>query len=262
MQSVFVFLPDVFDLLKFETSTRFSKRSANISNVPNELNLIKRAANILSQNFDFPIPHVEVEKHIPTEAGLGGGSSDCACFINSVFDFWNFSTDQKFKHTNLFDILGADTKVFLNKYFLNANLLYLDGTGISGTIKTISIPELEMRYILIVNNGSKLQTKSVFKNYQSVPLEKIPFNKINFEQILNFQNSLEKSAKQLELSLEKVLSDIKSFEAEVVGVSGSGSSCFGLFDSKEKAENAKKRLTKKYSFVRYSKILGNETKTC
>ncbi|MDR3031404.1 MAG: hypothetical protein LBU35_03410 [Holosporales bacterium] len=244
MQSIFAFLPGICDVLYFYTDKEFSKTSANIANVSDGKNSIKKAAGILRNNFNFPVPHVVLKKRIPIESGLGGGSSDAACFVNSVFDIWSFSAEEKFKHINLFKSLGADAYVFLYKYFSNKKLIYIDGNGIDGVIESVNIPEVENAYIIVVNNGSRLSTKEVFDNYEK---------KINKGDI-GFNNSLLQSALELEPSIRQLLEDIEKTNPIRFGLSGSGTTCFGLFLSKKSCLTAKNVLSKKYDFARISKI--------
>ena len=53
-----------------------------------EDNLITRAYNLLATDFDLPRVHAHLYKHIPTEAGLGGGSSDAAFMIKILNDMY------------------------------------------------------------------------------------------------------------------------------------------------------------------------------
>ncbi|MDR0744767.1 MAG: hypothetical protein LBE97_02315 [Holosporales bacterium] len=254
MQSIYAFLLDVYDILIFHKNKKFSENSARIIGVPNEKNSVIKAAEILRNNFDMPLPHVEIIKQIPIEAGLGGGSSDCACFVNAVFDIWNFSRQAKLKYIKLFESLGADACVFLHKYFLNINFVYIAGNGIEGVIESINIPDLNNCYLLIVNNNLELSTKKVFENYSKDFKEKINKNEINFNIITPIENSLEQSAVELEPNISKILEDIEKTQLISFGVSGSGPTCFGIFSSEEYAIKAKSSLDQKYNFVKLSKI--------
>ena len=127
MQSVFAFLKDVYDELIFYpdySEKEFCEKSVAIPGIEN--NSILKAQTILQNNFNLKIPYVEIKKYIPICAGLGGGSSDAACFVNMVFDFWGFSQNKKMSYIDLFRPLGADAKVFLFKYFTNCRFVYIN----------------------------------------------------------------------------------------------------------------------------------------
>ena len=53
LQSVFLFLPDIYDILVFDTTSEFREDSARISDIPDDLNSIKKAAKLLKQYFGF-----------------------------------------------------------------------------------------------------------------------------------------------------------------------------------------------------------------
>lgn len=250
IESVFAFLNDIYDELIIYPEIEFNEDSAQIDGV--EKNSIKIAAGILKQHFKLKVPHVVVKKNLPFFGGIGGGSSDSACFVNSVFDLWGFNQCEKLKYIDIFHELGSDAKVFLYKYFTNSRFLYINGTGLSGDIFPIKI-NTENSYVLIANNGTKLSTKDVFQNFHEEFSQEYGLNKINFDYLKKFQNSLQVPAIKLESSLEEVISDIKSTGATFCGVSGSGSTCFGLYEEKKLAESAKTTLSK-YSFVEISQI--------
>ncbi len=247
MQSIFVFLKDVYDELIFYPDSEFIEDSAKVPGITN--NSIIKAWKILKDNFDLKIPYVEIKKKIPICGGLGGGSSDAACFINSVFDLWGFSIEEKLAKIKLCRELGSDACVFLFKYFKDCQSVYINGTGFSGDISDTNL-SFRDRYIVVVNNGSKLSTKEVFRNFKG------PFCKENNDiagVLEKFNNSLQKSAFELMPSLKKVIDDILLTSPLFCGVSGSGSTCFGLYENKNDAKNAK-ALLKNYPFVEISRI--------
>ncbi len=227
MQSVFAFLRDIYDKLIFYPDKEFDEKSAIIPGI--EDNLITKAWQILLKHFDRKIPHLDVLKNIPICAGLGGGSSDAACFINSVFDLWKFSQQKKLSYIDMFRSLGADTRVFLFKYFTKCRFVYLNGTGIDGEIRKINLPVGSQR-IIIINDGTRLSTREVFKNLKGPFLKNIESVEHIIEnfQLRNFHNSLQNSALELAPQLGAVLRDLLKMSPIVSGISGSGSTCFAI----------------------------------
>lgn len=244
MQSIFAFLVDVYDELLFFTDREFNSESAKIPGVEN--NSIRLAYEILKDNFGFKIPHVIVKKHIPVCGGLGGGSSDAACFVNFVLDSYGFSPEEKMSRIDLFRPLGADAKVFLFRYFTNCRFVYINGTGLDGEISSIDLPYHDER-LLVINNGSRLSTAAVFKNFDGPFCRELPRSS------LVFNNSLQHSAIKLEPSFNKILVDIEHTSPKFYGVSGSGSSCFAVYSDYQSAENARDTLSS-YSFLRASRF--------
>ena len=227
MQSIFAFLKDLYDELIFYPDKEFNEYSALIPGI--EHNQITKAWHILKNHFTRHIPHLEIAKNIPICAGLGGGSSDAACFINSVFDFWKFSKQEKLSYIDIFRPLGADTRVFLFKYFTNCRFVYLNGTGIDGEIREINLP-VGTQYMLIINDGTKLSTKDVFKNLKEPfckNIESFESIKENF-QLNNFHNSLQNSALELAPQLRVILCNLLKMSPIAYGISGSGATCFAV----------------------------------
>lgn len=81
--------------------------------VPIEQNLVFKAIDALAHVVNYQKPchiKVHIEKHIPTQAGLGGGSSDAAAALIALAHFWNVSDDVLLSVASK---LGADVAFFL-----------------------------------------------------------------------------------------------------------------------------------------------------
>jgi len=65
--------------------------------LPMEKNLIYRAWDLMRDEYPRQAKglRVEVEKRIPSGAGLGGGSSDAATTINAIHKLWNLSIPEQ-----------------------------------------------------------------------------------------------------------------------------------------------------------------------
>lgn len=224
MQSIFAFLCDVYDELIFYPEKEFDENSAKISGI--ETNIVVEAWKILREHFTYKIPHLKIVKNIPICGGLGGGSSDAACFINSVFDFWKFSQSKKLSYIDIFHSLGADARVFLFKYFTNCRFVYLNGTGLSGEIRKINLPVRNQR-ILIINDETKLLTSDVFKNFKEHFGKEV---KKPASMLEKFHNSLQSSALELAPQLRLILHDLSKLSPTICGISGSGATCFAVVD--------------------------------
>lgn len=246
MESIFAFLNDIYDELIFSPELEFDPASVQIDGLSG--NSIQKAAEILRQYFDMKIPHVIINKKLPMAAGLGGGSSDSACFINTVFDIWDFSTEEKTKYLHIFKDLGADNMIFLHKYFYNHRFVYLNGTGLEGEISGIDL-DYKNDFVLIINNGEPLSTKAVFDVFDEQFNNERNAKGIHFDLLKNFHNSLQSAAIKLLPSLSQVIADLNNTNPILFGVSGSGSSCFGLYNNKTEAKIALNSLNYKYKMI-------------
>ena len=109
-------------------------------------------------------------------------------------------------------------------------------------------------YIVLVNPRIPLATKEVFaaleqKNNNPMPSRLPIFS--SFKELVHFvrtyRNDLEETAIKLEPIIKKVLSEIcKNKNCLVSRMSGSGPTCFGLFENYSKAHSAKLRLMKDF----------------
>lgn len=236
LESVFLFLPDIYDILVIDCEKEYSEKAAIIENVFDEKNSIQIAAALLRKNFALRIPYVEVQKKIPIAAGLGGGSSDAACFIAIVLQFWNIKIEQKVEFLKKVHVLGADAVVFLHKYIFNKTHFLLRGTGLDGAIEDCDISYLRGKFVVLVNNGKRLSTADVYARCVG-------------------GKSLTEAAVALEPAIAVVLEDISQTGPMFFNMSGSGATCFGIYNNEEQALRAQKKLQKKYCFVQISEIL-------
>ncbi len=120
--SRFVRIDDLYDTIEFVPCECETFTIEGCDDVPLESNTIYKAYKVLNDHaadpaiLDFFSTHkVVVTKRIPSQAGLGGGSSDAAAFmrlINEVCDL-KISTDEL---AELGSTIGADIPFFVYNY--------------------------------------------------------------------------------------------------------------------------------------------------
>jgi 4-diphosphocytidyl-2-C-methyl-D-erythritol kinase len=206
-----------------------------------EKNIAHRAARLLIQRAGSEQPvHVHIRKRIPVGAGLGGGSTDAAATLIGL----NRLLKLRLSATKLEKMalsLGADVP-----FFIRARPARARGIG----ERLDPIRKLARFWVVIVYPGFPVSTERVFQSFCST-LTKPPVN----TSIRSSLKSLEKLAGLLHNDLESVtlkrypkLSLIKArllHEGAAGGLmSGSGSSVFGVFASKDQAARALRRLRK------------------
>lgn len=92
---------------------RLSVTGAEAEGVPDdETNLVFRAAARLQKIADVSGLHIMLHKQIPSQAGLGGGSSDAAATLRAVNDLFGLSLSLQ-QLTEIGAVLGADVPFFL-----------------------------------------------------------------------------------------------------------------------------------------------------
>ena len=168
---------------------------------------------------------ITLKKNIPIGAGLGGGSSDSATLLLGLRHFYNRNpyNSRKVSLTKLKEIglkIGSDVPACIVSKSLKLN-------GIGEKLKKIYVAK-NYKFLLIYPHKI-LSTKSVFDNFnfrKENNSKQMYFNKIKI------YNSLKPAAESIEPEIKNILTILKSFNKIIAyGMSGSGSSCFGIFNS-------------------------------
>jgi len=203
-------------------------------------NLVLRAARLLAGRAGVaPRAALRLVKHIPVAAGLGGGSADAAAVLVALVDQWRVAMPEE----ELFDLaaaLGADVPMCLAGKPALA----------SGVGERLQIaPPLPACAILLVNPGIKLPTPAVFAarrgEFSSAqPVDKSWRGLPEFVAELDRRgNDLTEAAVSLRPEVADVLQALRDSEGvHYVAMSGSGATCFGLYDGIEMARQAAARL--------------------
>ena len=201
-----------------------SKTPNNFNINPND-NLIFKAINqfrILTKwNIKF---EVYLDKKIPIGAGLGGGSADAASTLILLRNLYNKEHNtQKINVSTLYKIginLGSDVPACLHSKDLR-----LGGYGNKITRTKV----INNYYFLLINPKINLSTREVFQQYDASNSNESNIPDARFGNI-NIHNSLLSSAIDLAPQISSVLSHLqKSKTITAYGMTGSGSTCFGIF---------------------------------
>jgi 4-diphosphocytidyl-2-C-methyl-D-erythritol kinase len=189
---------------------------------------------------------ITLKKDIPIGAGLGGGSSDSAALLLGLRYFYNRDpqNSKKITLTKLKEIglkIGSDVPACIVGKSLKLS-------GIGEKLKKIYIPK-NYKFLLIYPNKT-LSTKLVFDNFEFRTENNL--NPMYFDKI-KIYNSLKFVSQSIEPEIKKILKILKSFEKIIAfGMSGSGSSCFGIFKNSSDFVHDKefeKLKLKKYYFI-------------
>lgn len=197
-------------------------------------NLIVRAIHAMCDMVGKPpLFRVTVDKHIPVGAGLGGGSSGAAAVMHAVNEIWG----EPLSIGQLCDIgvnLGAEMPVCLRQISARVQ-------GIGDIITPLFLPDLP---IVIVWPEKPLLTKDVFDVFSKSgqgfdePLQNdLP------EDMKKAGNSLTSAAISLCPEINGIIEKIHGQNGcKFARMSGSGSACFGVFNTHDHAIQAAKRF--------------------
>jgi len=223
----------------------------------NESNLAYKAASLLKKK--FKIKHgirIFVEKNIPFESGLGGGSSNAATTLASLNKIWGLKLNEK-QLVELGSQLGSDVPFFIGD---GAALVEGIGDKIKRIRKSFSIN------IVLINPGFRVSTKWAYSAFDKQK-PKIKTNAdinnlikaIEKKDIKEIANNLHNDFESIVAKRYKVLSDIKTNlirnDALNACVSGSGPTVFGVFNSIYEAREAFFKIQYDYPFVFLTKTI-------
>lgn len=202
-------------------------------------NLVLKAVAALRARVDaLTAGHFKLEKNIPVAAGLGGGSADAAAALRLLATVNGIAAgDARLAAAAL--AVGADVPVCLD-----GRPRVMRGLG-EQLSAPLALPELDA---VLVNPGVPLATREVFAALKpgagdKKALGEIPPGKDLIAFLQGHGNDLTPAA----LSCAPVVADVLRALSDLPGVrlarmSGSGATCFALFDSAAAASAAAQRL--------------------
>ena len=199
--------------------------------------------------------NIKLIKNIPTEAGLGGGSSNGATTLLALNKMLNLDlTKEELASIGL--KVGADIP-----FFIYNQLALMEGRGEKITL----IENKEFKpYVLLIKPTQGVSTKEAFYLYDNMMKSK-EYTPLNLHKIIKenrienikelIKNDLERTAKILVSEIEKISKILVELGADASCMSGSGSCCFGLFYDEQKAKEAYENASKLDYFVKLTKIM-------
>ncbi|OCP36986.1 4-(cytidine 5'-diphospho)-2-C-methyl-D-erythritol kinase [Ensifer sp. LC163] len=207
-------------------------------------NLVLKARDLLrqalaSQGIDTPPVHIHLEKNLPVASGIGGGSADAAATLRGLLDLWRTSIEPGSLAALALE-LGADVPMCLDGRPLVAR-----GIG----EKITPAEELPSFPIVLVNPLVAVSTPVIFRTLEKKinPPLAMPVGLISpaawLAAMAAMRNDLEPPARLLQPIIGGVSDALTTTGAALVRMSGSGATCFGLFDSDESAQRAAHTLS-------------------
>lgn len=213
------------------------------SNMPTDnSNTMYKATQLFMKQFDLQAKIIiEIEKNIPMQAGLGGGSADAAAVIralNKLFDL----------PASLEQLLEIASKVGADVPFCVVNKV-AHCSGFGEIVKPID--QFDKMYVLLVKPDFGISTPEAYIAFDEKKLtSKFATRKVmNGENLLDcLSNDLENAVARPEIEEIKRLLIENGAKASIM--TGSGSCVFGIFKSKDDCESVEAILSNKYQFVK------------
>ncbi len=196
-------------------------------------NLVIRAARLLDAEVGRGA-RLHLTKMLPASAGIGGGSADAAAALTLLSAHWGVPIP------NDTAVLGADVPVCLNAYPQRM-------TGIGENL--VPAGPLPPCWLVLVNPDQGMPTPDVFARLDSKMNPPMPPVLPSFETAPAFadwlatqRNDLEGPALQIVPAIANCLAALQ--DAIIARMSGSGATCFGLFESEARATGVAARIAK------------------
>ena len=221
LQTAFQFI-ELFDLLSFTpTHNNEIRITCDGLDIPHKHNLIYRAAHLLQPHTNAGCL-IHLEKHIPTGAGLGGGSSDAATTLLALNHLWGLSHDLD-TLSQLGATLGADIPVFIHGQAAWAE-------GIGDRFSPFNPPT---QTYLVIKPNCHASTPYMYQ-HPELPRQSLPMDRQTYR-YGDGHNDFEKLAAQLYPEIASALDWLNQFSS--ARLTGSGAAVFAAFQTPELAHH-------------------------
>jgi len=245
MQSV-----ELCDIVSINKSNDISVICDN-PDVPNGCdNLAYKACELMIEKFS--IPHgfdIRITKNIPIAGGMAGGSTDAAAVMRGINEICNLGVSIE-ELMELGVRLGADIPFCIQEKPALAEGIGEILTPVKGLWKEL--------YILLVNPNVSVSTKEIYQKIDSQHY----FNKVNNSELIkaifsrdfygmkhHMQNVMQIITEEMCPPIRTIINTLEENGALVALMSGSGATCYGIFDDEYVAKNAQKIFTDYFTAI-------------
>lgn len=207
------------------------KVTGNAVDCDEQKNLVVKAYHILAADYQLPRIHTHLYKHIPSQAGLGGGSSDAAFMIRLLDERFrlNIGNPEMERYAAR---LGADCA-----FFIEAEPAYAEGIG--DVLMPADGPDgnLHGYYLCVVKPDVAVSTKEAYsaitpkkpaKSCRDIVRQPIETWK---EELVN---DFEEPIFKMHPKLAAIKQKLYDRGAVYASMSGSGSALYGIFKEEPK----------------------------
>lgn len=198
-------------------------------------NLVVKAYKVLAAEHTLPKVQMNLYKHIPTGAGLGGGSSDAAFALKMLNEIGKLSlSDEQLEEYAA--RIGADCAFFIKNRPAFA-------TGIGNILSAVEC-HLQGYHIVLVKPDIHISTKEAYSmvspSQPAVSLQDVAPRPVNMWRS-SMKNDFEVSVFAKYPETTHIKEELYRLGAFYASMSGSGSSFFGIFE-KEQNDDCLKEL--------------------
>lgn len=230
----------------FNVDGPFAKsfHAKELDSSPSSSNIAVKAAWDLSRALQKPLNVcVSLSKNLPLASGIGGGSANAAAVVWGLMEYWDIPKDGDFSQNHLGELLlqlGADVPVCF--HCTPARL-----RGIGEILDPA--PLMEETPIVLIHPGKPCNTAQIFAHYlgEFHDAQTLPHDLQRFDDFILFlcnrSNDLYSAACDIVPEIKNIVASLDGYKGcALARMSGSGSTCFGLFEDEVDARNAAKEI--------------------
>ena len=223
-------ISSLFTLIDLCDTLSFKKNKTDIElteSVPFENNIVLKAANLIKEYCSVEEGvRIELNKNIPDQKGLGGGSSDAASTLIGLKKFWGLDISKK----ELLDLaiqLGSDVP-----FFVFGKTAWAEGRG-----EILKEFDYKDRFFLLALPEIKISTKYAFNELSK--LKAVTPNRPR-PKAVEYYNSFEGWLRKTKPEADNIFKELES--VGVPRLSGTGSAIFMEYENLNEAKLAKKHF--------------------
>ena len=213
---------------------KFSKNISKKNTVFNLLKILEEKDLLRDRKFE-----IKINKRIPNQAGLGGGSMNAANILNYFIKKKIIKVNKK-KIKEISSLIGSDVILGINS----------TNSILTSKNKIKHFKKCKKLHILIVKPNFGCSTKEIYskvRKFNKSKIKKPLRNMFNLNYLKKMNNSLEEIALSKYPRLRSIKAYLESLSKQVfVRMTGSGSALVAYFKSRQECLNGKKMFNKKY----------------
>ena len=199
-----------------------------------DTNLVLQVAALLQSHFGVSQgAAIRLDKQLPIASGIGGGSADAAATARLLNRLWGLNLSEQ-AMADILAPLGADIPacVFSRPSF---------GIGTGTDLEFLDDSSITARHLLLVNPLESVSTEAIFKAWGGLDGGAVGRGGI-WEAAVAGRNDLAPMASDICPMITNILERLSQANPALSRMSGSGATCFALFDDAASLDSARSRL--------------------
>jgi 4-diphosphocytidyl-2-C-methyl-D-erythritol kinase len=236
IETLFAFVDDgdqieaeAADILSLQIDGAFG---ANLE--ADESNLVLRTAKLLQHRYGVKAgAAIRLHKRLPIASGIGGGSADAAATARLLNRLWQLRATEA-ELAALLAPLGADIPACVY-----SRTSFGRGTGVE--LELLADSSIAGKSVLLVNPLKSVSTAAIFSAWDGRDLGPIAEGDI-WQAAQAGRNDLEPIALRICPEISQVLNALASSNPSLARMSGSGATCFAIFESEREWQETLEHL--------------------